>query len=350
MTGQLFLVGSGAVTPVCLDAPQTCAGIRAKVSRHEEVLRSLPLGKIQAVARIPAHWSLRRTPFDWLLNLAARAVMEVVERHEVNALETALILIPPEAFRQQSFRDVNALSALANSLCERKALKFHSVRQIPRGGAASISSALDSAVTCLRMDGVKRVILGAVDSYVLDADYARLDAAGRLRTEDTTQGLTPGEAAVFLLLSKEAPVEFSTPSVAILGWADAQESLDATSDSYSQGRGMIDALRSAATRAGLEESAIQWVISNANGERYASWESVLTHARFYRTRRERLPITYPAMSVGEVGSASGALALLVAAHGFFRGYGHGSTAMIELSSEGNGRAACLVAATEAAER
>jgi uncharacterized SAM-binding protein YcdF (DUF218 family) len=39
-------------------------------------------------------------------------------------------------------------------------------------------------------------------------------------------------------------------------------------------------LRAAASAAGLAEAAIDWVVSNGNGERYASWEALLARARY----------------------------------------------------------------------
>jgi 3-oxoacyl-[acyl-carrier-protein] synthase I len=210
-----------------------------------------------------------------------------------------------------------------------------------------MAAALGIAARCLDAGKATHVILGGVDTYVLEGEYVRLDTAGRLRTEGTAQGLTPGEAAAFVLLSNQ-PVTDAKTSAAILGWGEGAEPHSATSESYSQGRGMVAALRAAVSRSGTEEAAIEWVISNGNGERYASWESLLARARFYRTHRERLLTTYPAMSVGETGSASGTLALLAAAHAFSRGYCPGRTAMIEVSSEGDGRTACVVAASGAA--
>jgi len=319
------------------------------MSRFEEVLRTSPLGVPQAVARIPAHWSLRRTPTDWLVNLARRAVMEIVTRHGADPQRTALIVIPPEGFRQPTFDDLGRVNNLATAVCAKAGLRFESVSQLRGGGAATLPSALALADRSLGSGKVTHVILGGADSYLLDAEYERLDAAGRLRTEGTAQGFTPGEAGAFVLLSK-TPTTQAQPSAAILGWGEAAEPLSATSQHYSQGRGMVAALSAAVAHSGVGEPAIGWVISNANGERYASWESALAQARFYRTRRERLATTYPAMSVGETGSASGTLALLVAAHAFWRGYSPGTTAMIELSSEGDGRAACLVAAIGVAAR
>jgi 3-oxoacyl-[acyl-carrier-protein] synthase-1 len=295
------------------------------------------------VARIPSHWTLRRTPCGWLVNMAARAVKEIVARHALIPAESALILVPPERFRHSAFLDVESMSELARLVVLKTGMPFQSSFQVSGGGAAAIASALDLAVRYLEGGDGTHVILGGVDSYVLEGEYARLDAAGRLRTEGTAQGFTPGEGAVFVLLSKNRPSE-AQASLAILGWADAKEPHSAISDQYSQGRAMLAALRATAQRAATAEPAIDWVVSNANGERYAAWESTLAQARFYRTRRERLLTTYPAMSVGETGSASGALTLVVAAHGLSGGYRPATIAMIELSSEGEGRTACLVKA------
>jgi 3-oxoacyl-[acyl-carrier-protein] synthase-1 len=52
---------------------------------------------------------------------------------------------------------------------------------------------------------------------------------------------------------------------------------------------------------------------------------------------------YPAMTVGDVGAASGALALMLAADSFVNDYAPGPVAMCEVASEGGLRAAAVVA-------
>ena len=343
MSSGVHVIGGGAVTPVGLNGPQTCAGIRARAVRIEEVFRTAPFGKPQAVARVPAHWILRRTPVGWLVNLAARAVAEISARHGLDARRTALVAIPPEPFRQAGFDDPAAFASFGWAIAARTRLPFRDIRDVAQGGAASTIAGLRQAAALLASDGIDHVIVGGADSYVIDEEYVRLDAAGRLRTEGTAQGLTPGEGAAFVLLARERPGD-TAMSLEILGTGDALEPQSATSSEYSQGRALVAALRAAASAAGLAEAAIDWVVSNGNGERYASWEALLARARYYRTRRERLIVHYPALSVGEIGAASGPLALLMSAHGFARGYRPGSVAMIELASEGEGRAACVVRA------
>ena len=68
---------------------------------------------------------------------------------------------------------------------------------------------------------------------------------------------------------------------------------------------------------------------------------MIARPRFYRTRREILPTAYPAMTVGDVGAAGAALALMVTADSYAR-LRTGSVAMCEIASEGGLRAAAVV--------
>src|SRR2546423_2056417 len=64
---------------------------------------------------------------------------------------------------------------------------------------------------------------------------------------------------------------------------------------------------------------------------------------FYPPRREILPTAYPAMTIGDIGAAGGALALMLAADSFLKGYAPGPTAVCELASENGLRAAAVMA-------
>jgi 3-oxoacyl-[acyl-carrier-protein] synthase-1 len=80
-----------------------------------------------------------------------------------------------------------------------------------------------------------------------------------------------------------------------------------------------------------------------NGERYYAWDSMLAFTQFYRTRREHLPVWYPAASVGDLGAAAGALNVIVAANAIARGFAPGPYVICESSSDEGLRAACVIA-------
>lgn len=343
MKRPLYITGGGAVTPAGLNLPQTLAAIRAGLSAYEEYLMAEPMGASQIVSRIPTHWSLRATEWDWLVNMAARAIMDALASTAANPRTTVLMLVLPETFRNHvAFEDIDP-SGFLNAVVRACDSPFHGASRAVDGGAAATIAVLHQMSEILARPGVERVLLGGVDSLVNDKDIARLAEAGRLKGFDNAQGLVPGEAAAFVCL--QSTTDPSSPGVAAIhGAGFAKEADNALTERYSQGKALLCALRDALNGAGNgpREPDIVFVVSNGNGERYSGWEANIARSRFYRTRREMLPIAYPAMTVGEVGAAGGALALLLAADSFTAGYAPGPVAMCEIASEAGLRAAALV--------
>ena len=343
MKRPLYVKGAGAVTSAGLNARQTLAAIRASLSAFEEAAVIEPLVP-QVVARVPTHWRLRRTQGEWLVNLATRAIKEALGQDDpAAATATVLLLTPPESFRDHpAFEDIPARDFLS-AIIDATGLKFHPASRAIDGGAAATVGLVEQALTLIEEEGVAQVLLGGVDSLVNDVDLARLGKAGRLRGDENAQGLVPGEAAVFVRLMREPGRD--AIAAAIHGIGTAQETDSVLSERYSQGRAMLGALRAATTGVGPSEPNIDFVISNGNGERYDGWEMLIARPRFYRTRREMMATAYPAMTVGDIGAAGGALALMLAADSFVHDYAPGPIAMCEVASEGGLRAAAVMART-----
>ncbi|TPJ40066.1 hypothetical protein [Mesorhizobium sp. B2-6-5] len=338
----LYIAGSGAVTPAGLNAPQTVAAIRAGLSAFEEMLLSEPLGATQVVARIRAHSRLRRTDGQWLVNMAARAIGEALRSGMRVSETTAILLAPPESFRNHpAYADI-APPDFLTAVMSATGQKFHAASRATDGGAAASIGLLERASELVEQQGVEQVLLGGVDSLVNDTDLARLGRAGRLKGADNAQGLVPGEAAAFVRLTR-SPEGKAHVHAAIYGVGLAQEQDSVLSERYSQGRALLGALRDAVTGSGPSEPDIDFVISNSNGERYSGWEQLITRPRFYRTRREALATAFPAMTIGDIGAAGGALALMLAADSFVNDYAPGRTAVCELASENGLRAAAVMA-------
>lgn len=342
MKRPLYVAGAGAVTPAGLNARQTIAAIRASLSAFEEKILTDPFGAVQIVSRIPTHYQLRRTEGEWLVNMAARAMGEALRTGEIEPEATAILLTPPESFRNHpAYSDIAPPDFLA-AVIAATGQKFHAASRAVDGGAAASIGLLERAVELVEQQDVEQVLLGGVDSLVNDMDFARLGRAGRLKGADNAQGLVPGEAAAFVRLTRE-PEGKAYVHAAIHGVGLAQEQDSVLSERYSQGRALLGALRDAVAGTGPSEPDIDFVISNGNGERYSGWEQLITRPRFYRTRREILPTAYPAMTIGDIGAAGGALALMLAADSFLRDYAPGPTVVCELASENGLRAAAVMA-------
>lgn len=339
LSPTLHVGGAGAVTPAGLTAPQTCAAIRAALSAFEEEIVSEPFGASQIVARVPAHWRLRRNPGEWLVNMAARALAEALATGTATAAETAVFLTPPESWRAHpAYEDLPPARFLA-AVLDAAGGRFHPASRALDGGAAAGIGLLPHIAAATARGGAAQALVGGVDSLVNPVDLARLGRAGRLKGDDNAQGLVPGEGAVFVRLT---PVPEAASRAEVLGVGSAQEQDPVASPRYSQGVAILAALREAVAGPGPTEPDVVFVVSNGNGERYAAWEALIARPRFYRTHRAVMPTAYPAMTVGETGAAGGALALMLAADSFASGYAPGPLAMLELASDGGLRAAAVI--------
>lgn len=343
VTGPLFILGAGAVTAAGLDAAQTTAAIRASFSAASENWLLEPLGISQTVARIPSHWQLRSDDGEWLVNMATRALDEAMRDSAHPSESTALLLAPPESFRGHPAFAAVPPSAFFARVAGATGRRFHPSSRAVDGGAAASVGLLDR-IGALLDGGAAQVVLGGVDSLVNETDIARLRRADRLKTPDNAQGFVPGEGACFVRIARGSETGEAAVA-AIRGAGLAQEKDSALSDRFSQGRALLSALRDATSaQGGPREADVDFVVSNGNGERYSGLEQLIARPRFYRTRRERLVVAYPAMTVGEIGAASGALALMLAADSLAKGYAPGRVAMCEVASEGGLRAAAVLGA------
>lgn len=358
MSAPLDFLSWGAVTPVGLDAEQSCAAIRAGIKRLTPIERAvLPTEEPRLGARISAAPGLRRSPDEWLLNLACRALGECIDQPKFAAERAALFLLVPEAHRAHELAAREDAELLA-AVHERLGLEFHPRSRVLREGAGALVAGLGHARELLAERAVDRVLIGGADSLLRVADLERFEAVGRLYRPDRPQGLIPGEAAGFVMLGRRAQpprtrgkggkARKRRPRIGLAGLGLGYERETVIEGGSSVGDGLVAGFENAIAEAGFPEAEIQFVASNYNGERYAAWESSHAHARCYRSRRERLPQLQPVVSTGEAGVAGGVVALIAAIMairgGWAPGEGPGKVAAIEASSEGEARGVAIIRA------
>lgn len=337
----LEIAGAGAVTAAGLDARQTCAAFRATLTGHGTRTLGDPLGEALTVARIPGHWTLRRSPGDWLVNMGVRALREALARAgPAGGAGRALYLVPPESARAHPAMAGQSAEALLARIAQGAGIAANRASRALDGGAAAALGSLAFAAQALERGEAAEVVLLGVDSLLGSKDLVRLRAANRLLGPDNAKGLVPGEGAAAVRLVPRG--QGGPRASVVLGVATTREPDTVEGSRFSQGRALVEALRGAMAGDGSLEPQVEWVLANTNGERYAQWEELLAHSRFFRTRRERLPVVYPAMAVGDIGSAAAPLALLVAHDAWVRGHAPGRVAMCTATSEGGLRSAALL--------
>jgi 3-oxoacyl-[acyl-carrier-protein] synthase-1 len=338
VTQALDVLACGSVTAIGLDAFQTAAAFRAGIAGFRNAISRTPPQEPLRAAKVPARRALRRTPEEWLVRLASRSIREAAVYRPLIG-HTGLLLVLPEAVRNHPALASNGAEGILDAVGSAVGTP-HSVRALASEGGAGISVALSSARDLLVRGAVDSCLVAAVDSLLNGRDVSRLLDTARMLEPETPQGLVPGEGSACILVA--LPGRYPGAFARILGIGSATERDVVAGPRYSQGRGFAAALEAAVTDARMPESSVSFRISTVNGERYATWESMFYSTRFYRTRRERLPVWYTASRVGEMGAASGALALALAALSIAGGYAPGPCAMCESASESGLRAACLV--------
>lgn len=333
------IVQCGAVTSVGLNAPQTCAAIRSGISGFRNAYALHPPEDPIIGASVPARSRLKQTPMEWLVNLAARAIGECIQGF-TSTERTALIISLPEEYRNHPAVTPDSSDHFVHMLQNRLDVQFHGSPILLRDGHAGALRGLKLAKEALTTGQVDHCVVGGVDSLLNESDIERLRATYRIYRPDNPQALVPGEGSAFMLVS--AGNRHRHNLARLLGIGVARETDTVLDARYSQGRGLQHALTLALQDAQVAESTISFRVSDMNGERYRAWESLLAEARFYRTPRCCLVSWYAATSVGDIGAATSALAVVTAVVGIAKGYAPGPYAMCEASSDEGLRAACLL--------
>lgn len=340
MTNDLELLASGAVTAVGLTCAQTCAAIRAGIKRNAPIEAQILAHQEPRIgARVSADPRLRSDDAQWLLNLAARALRECEAESDP---QTVLLYLVPEQHRGHPLGQLgdSELIVRLELLMDRR---FGPSSRVLRSGAAGCVEALGLARELIDSGAASRCLIGGADSLLRRTDLDALGRANRLLGPTQSQGLVPGEGAAFMLVGRGQPntaPDTAVQHIRVRGLGIGYERNTVLGSDSSVGDAFSSALTTAIADAGISESEIDFVAGNYNGERYDAWETSHANARSYRTRRERLPVMWPAASVGEIGAGGGVLAIVAAAAAITDEYAiqadgaAGSIASVQVRSDG----------------
>lgn len=335
-----LIYATGCVTPVGLDAMQTCAAIRARQSGVEAVMPNA--GEPLLAARVPARAALIKSPPRWLAELALRALRPCLRAYRGRPERLALFLALPEPFRGHAVTLDGSGHGFSSRLVKALGVQLSTHSRVLFEGHASTALALEAAETLLARNEIDAALIGGVDSLLGEADRERLRQAGRLHEPGHPFGLIPGEGAAFFVVGRVGGPFTQPPIASLLGVGHAHEADHLLTQRYSVGAGLQQAIRVALQRAGADESVVEWRVTDLNGERHRSWESTALLARQYRAWRDGLPCLHVPAYTGDLGCASLALQVVVAAHAMQDGGAPGPGGLCESSSEGALRGACLV--------
>ncbi|RJS21936.1 hypothetical protein DRW03_16555 [Corallococcus sp. H22C18031201] len=218
--------------------------------------------------------------------------------------------------------------------------------RVIRGDQAGFLEALTIAAQLLRQHGVSRCIVGGIDSYVDRPVVEALDELRLLKTPSRSQGLIPGECAVFLLVE---PVALARRRGARI---DCELGMNALrhepQDRFAAQRWKGEALAEACAEVwqALPPAQVPGrLIGNLTGDerRAYDWGCALSRL-MSRGLPSELPAWHTGISFGEIGAATAPMAIAMAARAFARGYGGTDSMLVWMSSDSGERGALHVLA------
>ncbi len=346
----IAITGLGMISPNGGNMLQTCASVRAGIGRFQEF----------------EEYFCEPEELDWgdsELYVGAKAPRiesaEYEKRVEALLLEAIQDLIRNTKMHRGTLADAGIGVALppdsragipADFLKKRIARLLVKVSQSGAGGVDLFPSgqsgffeAIVNASALLRQGRCSVCIVAGADSFHDDRILAWLDKEERLKSTRNKDGFIPGEAAAAVLLETKANAKKRGAKIlAVLGGIGiGLESNALSSDKPSSGRGLADAVKKAIL---MEKDPLEigWVACDLNGESYKAKEWALCQVALPANFRTLKHVWHPADTMGDVGAASGAILVSLAARAFEREYAPEDKCLIFGCADGGARAALIL--------
>ncbi len=358
----IAITGLGAVTPVGLSIPATCAALRAGVPRMLTIAGWNDMGPLPpedlVAGRVPMEWIRNDALTDWPGH--ERMGMELPQPHLLLSPDDVRLAEMAVPAAEEAWTDAGRPEgrvglylglpedddgrAIAAAVAEALGLRFELQRGDRLGRAAALA-AIHRAVRHLGEGRVDVALVGGVDSLLRRDTLASLAAAGALRSDDNPAGVIPGEAAVFLVLQGGTSARNARAWIA--GSALAEEPTTGT-DEPNKAVGLTQAFRKARKTAPAYASR-PLIVCDLTGERYRTleWSLALVRALGDLHLSPETPkgaeLWHPADCVGDTGAASGALSVAWGAVAMRKRYAFSKHVITWGASDGSLRACVLLA-------
>ncbi|MDQ1814457.1 hypothetical protein RBA41_14190 [Massilia sp. CCM 9210] len=269
-----------------------------KTTQHERVL----------VARLDDEdvWGQERLA-RWIAFAIADCLSSV---GETDFAKVPLVWLAPEP--ERSGADSDWYASVFSQAVDQLNLRFHPRSGVMPLGRAGLASALKQAAALLELPDCEQVLLVGADTYLNATTINAYLHAGRLQVRGNTDGFIPGEAAAAVLLQKAVlgnsssdVAHKSTSAIHISGFGVGDEPGRLDGSVPSKSRGLTTAIRSAVNMSQRDYSALQFRVSDQNGESFFSREAANAITRVTPTGGNMLKLITIADCIGEVGAATG---------------------------------------------
>lgn len=339
---MIYVAGYGLITAVGPTTPLSIAAVSAGANAYRASNNINKNGAPMITAQVPEE-ALAVLPDDIgkisltqkelrLIRLSIPALHEAVKSLKIETPIPLFLAGPESSNNRQGARGV-----ILKHIAEQSGVKIDvaSSRYLA-SGRAGVIEAIDLAYRYFSASSAELVLVGGVDSYLDAATLGALDAEDRVTAENVSDGFAPGEAAGFLLLSKNQLADFCIglhqPSL-------GKETGAYYSDEIYRGDGLAKVVSGAIAFA--QGKSVSRIYSSMNGQHYFAKEygvSVMRNSPAIITDHK---IFHPADCWGDIGAATGIGLIALSASHFFKTKDD-LCHLVYGSSDGTNRAAVCV--------
>jgi 3-oxoacyl-[acyl-carrier-protein] synthase I len=332
----LSIVSSGMVTCVGMDAPSSCAAIRAAIANFTETRFMGDGGEWLIGAQVELEQPWRgRTKLVKMLASSITECLQGIAKEDWRHIALMLCVAEPERpGRTEGLDDVLFLE-----LCKELDAEFHPRSAIVAHGRVAAAVALKNARHLIYKEGISHVLITGADSYLSWPTLRYYQNKQRLLTAENSNGFIPGEAGAAVLVSKP---HTQGKQLRCWGLGFGVEKATVESEEPLRADGLAAAMKDALQDAGVQMQDLDFRIADISGEQYMFKEAALALARNLKIRKENYDLWCPASQVGETGAASMLIGLSVALAASQKGYLIGPGVMLHAGLD-NGRRSTLVA-------
>jgi 3-oxoacyl-[acyl-carrier-protein] synthase-1 len=331
-TAPLAILKTGLVTSVGLDAPSSCAAIRAKITNPSETRFIDSSGEW-----IMAHQVMLDQPWRGLAKLAKMAAMAIEEAlAEVpkdDWVHIPLVLCVAEADRPGRLDGLD--DRLFQAIQAGLGARFAPQSAIVAHGRVGVAVALAQA-RALLAGGCARVLIAATDSLLIWPTLSHYEREDRLLTARNSNGFMPGEGAGALLVGAG---EGKAGELVCTGIGFGREAAHIDSGEPLRAEGLSLAIKAALADAGCAMHDMDFRVTDLSGEQYYFKEAALALSRTLRQRKEEFDIWHPAECTGETSAVAGMAIIALADAACRKQFAPGPNLMAHLANDAGQRAA-----------
>lgn len=334
-TRPLAITATGMVTGVGLDAPNSCAAIRAAIDNFQETRFMDTAGEWIQGCEAPLDQPWRG--ITKLCKILVMALRECAANGGIQLSQLPLFICLAE--EQRPGRIANLEQLIYQQLKSQLGIEYHPQTRFFAEGRVGGLTALHQARQLIYQQGIEQILIAGVDSLLSAQTVQVFEERERILTSVHSNGFIPGEAASALLVSR--PKQSAQKQLLLIGQGFAMETVTIDSDDVFKAAGMTAAVKAALTEAGIVMDNIDCRIVDVAGEQYGFKEAALVIAKLYRGERDVIPIWHPSDCIGEVGAATAGVAIAYLKTAFEKEFDEGQRVLQHCANDDGKRGAAV---------